>query len=385
MADIYLDNNATTAVHPRVRERMSEVLDMGPLNPSSSHRQGRTARSLLESARADAAALVGCSPSQLYFTSGATEANHRVLELLRRGPLHGYSLVTSAVEHASILEAAQVLAREGVRVTILPVDSDGRVSTEAAADAIRGPDTLISLQWANNETGVVQPVREISSIAHERGALMHCDGVQAAGKTPVNLEAVPIDFFVFSSHKINGPQGAAALVARIPGTLPPSLPGGGQERGLRPGTENLPAIAGFGLACAIRAEQLLLWTSNVAALRDDFESRLNSSGVVCSINGARVQRLCNTSNIQFCSVDGEALLLRLQAAGVACSQGSACNAHKPEPSFVLRAMGLSEDEAWGSLRFSLSAANTRTEIAEAVELITFLHEQLSSAALPRAV
>lgn len=385
MADIYFDNNATTAVLRQVRDRMMTVLESGPLNPSSSHHQGRMAREILESARADTASLVNCGPSQLFFTSGATEANHRVLELLRRGRLRGYSLVTTAVEHASILEAAHQLSREGVHVTVVPVDADGAVRAGSIADAIEGPKTLVSVQWANNETGVLHPIREIAAIVRDRGATLHCDGVQAAGKTSVDVQQVPVDFLVFSSHKINGPQGVAALVARDPDSLTPALPGGGQERGGRPGTENLAAIAGFGVACALRAENLLTWMSRVALLREKFESKLLASGVVKCINGAGAARLCNTTNVQFELAEGEALFLRLQAAGIACSQGSACNARKPEPSFVLRAMGLTEEQAWASVRFSFSNGNTLSEVADAVEVIQGMCQSLSRSPLARAV
>lgn len=343
------------------------------------------AREILELARTNVASLVNSRSAQLFFTSGATEANHRVLELLRRGRLRGYSLVTTAVEHSSVLEAAHQLEQEGVAVTIVPIEADGTVRAEAISEAVSGPETLVSVQLANNETGVVHPIREIAAVVRERGAMLHCDGVQAVGKTPIDVEQLSVDFLVFSSHKINGPQGAAALVARDPDLLTPALPGGGQERGRRPGTENLAAIAGFGAACALRAENLLLWMSRVAPLRDDFEARLLDSGVVRRINGAGAPRLCNTTNVQFESVEGEALFLRLQAAGVSCSQGSACNAHKPEPSFVLRAMGLTEDEAWASLRFSFSDGNTMSEVGDVVDLIQAIHRELSSSALPRAV
>lgn len=385
MADLYFDNNATTAVLPEVRERMCAVLDMGPLNPSSSHRVGAKARGLLEEARREAAGLVSCDPACLSFTSGATEANHRVLTALAYGPLRGHALVTTAVEHASVLEAAELLWSAGHPVTILPVDGDGLVSLERLEDAIATPRTLVSIQWANNETGVIQPMKAISEVVQGKGALLHCDATQAVGKLMVDLSVVPIDFLVFSSHKLNGPQGAGALVATNPNLVRSHLPGGGQESGVRPGTQNLVAAAGFGRACSLRAAILDGWIAAVGNLRDTLEAHLALAGIAHTVNGVGAERLCNTSNIRLHDVDGEALSVRLQSAGLACSQGSACHSMRPEPSRVLRAMGLSEAAAWASLRFSLSAANTELEVREAGTLIESVYSSLRAANVPQAV
>lgn len=385
MADIYFDNNATTQVLPTVLARMLEAYETGPLNPSSNHRLGALARRMLREAREHVAQLVGATPEQLVFTSGATEANHRVLELLRSGSLRGYSLLTTPVEHSSVLEAASDLQRAGVSVRMVPIRSDGQVTSDAIERMIDGPRTLVSIQWANNETGVIQPIRDISAVVRAAGALLHVDAVQAAGKTHVSFTDVPIDFLVLSSHKINGPQGVGSLVARDLALLKPPLSGGGQERSLRPGTENLPGIVGFGEAARLRHMILDEWIAVVSMLRDDFESELRETGVVKAINGEGSPRICNTSNVCFKAVDGEALLLRLQARGLVCSQGSACTSHRPEPSHVLRAMGLGPEAAWSSLRFSLSAANAREEVRSAVDMIRLAHEQLTQLSLPRAV
>ena len=376
--EVYLDNNATTEPLPEVREAVAQVLSSGPLNPSSVHSQGDRARRFLKTARAQVADLVRSDAANVVFTSGATESNHLVLVNLLTGGFQGFRFVTTATEHSSIREAVRSLEQAGVNVTLLPVGADGRVDALAVGEAIDPGRTLVSVHWANNETGVLQPLEDIAEVCRERGAVLHSDAVQAVGKIDVDLRRVPVDLLSLSGHKLHGPLGVGAIVARDPSRLRTVLPGGGQEAGVRPGTENLPAIVGFGTACALRQERWLDVALHTLALRDGFEARLSEAGVIEDVAGADVPRLPNTSNVRFTRVDGEALLLRLDQAGVCCSQGSACTNRKPEPSYVLRAMGRSEEEAFRCLRFSFSEFNTEEEVQVAIDELVRLHAQLST-------
>lgn len=375
--DIYLDSNATTSAHPDVVRTMAAALRSGPLNPSSPHEHGRRAARIVREARVRVAALVGAEPESTTFLSGATEANHLILHNLLHGAFAGFRLVTTAVEHSAILEAARFLLGRGVPVDILPVSSRGILDLERLDKAVRSPETVVSVQWANNETGVVQPMADIVHIVHGRGAILHTDAVQAAGKVPVSLGVGGATYVVYSGHKIRGPQGIAALAASPDSpTLSSALPGGQQEKGVRPGTENTAAIAGFGVAAKLRTDCMEDWAHSVQRLRDRFEDGLRDLGLIVQVNGGGVPRLPNTSNVQFRTADGEALLLRLSRAGVSCSQGSACRSRTPEPSSVLRAMGLEPGAAWSSLRFSFSEENTMDEVDEVLGVLKDIHEQI---------
>ena len=380
--EIYLDNNATTAPLPEVVDAMAACYRMGPLNPSSVHQAGGRARRRLQEAREQTAAALGALPAQVVFTSGATEANHLVLHDLLAGSMEGFQLVTTAVEHSSILEATRRLEERGVSVRILPVNRHGLIDLEELQGTILPERTLVSVQWASNETGVVQPLESIAEVCQANGARLHSDGVQAVGKLPVDLSRVPVDFLSLSGHKLHGPVGSGVLFRRDPASLDPMLPGGGQESGLRPGTENLPAAVGLAVALRHRAERLQQVITHLAALRDRFERGLTDAGVVQTINGRDVPRLPNTSSVTFKGVDGEALLLRLDQEGVRCSQSSACTNRKPEPSYVLRAMGLSEDEAFRSIRFSFSEFNTRSEVDRTLDTLKQLHSTLTRFHIP---
>ena len=374
--EIYFDNNATTRPFPEVVDAMMACYRLGPLNASSIHEAGTRARKKLTEARERVAGALEVLPNQVVFTSGATEANHIILRNLMAGAMKGFRLVTSAVEHSSILEAARWLENRGGDVDILPVDGNGLIDLTDVARAIVPGRTLVSVQWANNETGVVQRLEAIAELCQAKGALLHSDGVQAVGKLPVDLAAVPVDFLSMSGHKLHGPVGSGVLFRRNPGALASFLPGGGQESGLRPGTENLPAAVGFSLALEHRLGRLQQVMTDFRSLRDRFEIGLQEAGLVEAINGTGVERIPNTSSVTFSGVDGEALLLRLDQEGVRCSQGSACTNRKPEPSYVLRAMGLTEDEAFRSVRFSFSEFNSRDEVDAALAKLKALHSVL---------
>ena len=379
--EVYLDNNATTRVLPEVAEAVTRAMLDGTGNPSSVHLAGGQARAKLREAREQVAMLISADPAEVVFTSGASEANNLVIQSLLGGPIDGYRLVTTAVEHSSVLAVARHVEQQGREVVVLPVDEDGQVSAAALAAAVVPGRTLVSVQWANNETGVVQPIQRLAELARGLGALFHTDAVQAVGKVPVDLEAVPVDFLSLSGHKLHGPLGVGALVVRDRSLLRPLAFGGDQEGSLRPGTENVPGIVGLGVALALRDQRFDAVAQATREMRDAFERKLAQRGVVRRVNGYRAERLPNTSNIQFLDMDGEALAVRLDQAGVRCSQSSACTNHRPEPSYVLRAMGLTEQQAYASVRFAFSEKNDLSDVESAVASVSSVHASL----LPFAV
>lgn len=359
--EIYLDNNATTRPYPEVIEAMVSALK-DTANASSAHSAGERARRRVESARGLVAGLVSCLPEQIVFTSGATEANNSILLGFGASPKAG-RLVTTAVEHPSILQAAKRLEDLGTNVIYLRVDGDGRIDLDRLRTELRTATTLVSIQWANNETGAIQPVEQIANICVEAGVPFHCDASQAVGKLPVSLETTAVDFLTFTAHKFGGPQGVGAIYARKRRDLRPLLAGGEQESGKRPGTENVAGIVGFGVAASLRRERLAALTVDLADKRDEFEHLIRTAAPGARVNASRPPRICNTSNVSFEGIDGEALVARLDADGIRASQASACHNSRPEPSHVLLAMGLSEAVAQSSVRFSLSEETSGDELA----------------------
>ena len=374
--EIYFDNNATTFPLPEVVNAVAEAMAGAYGNPSSLHNAGTRARAALRRAREQVASLLRAREEEVIFTSGTTEANNLVLLSLLHGRLKGFRLVTTSVEHSSILHAARHLETEGVPVTVLEVDRNGLIEPGALVEAIEPGRTLVSIQWANNETGVVQPIPELASAARAAGAVFHSDAAQAVGKVPVDLSQHSVDLISLTGHKIHGPLGIGAIVGPGVPNLHPLTFGGSQERSLRPGTENLPGIIGLGVALGIRASRFEDVARTTRDLRDRFEALLEAKDVVAGVNGREVERLPNTSNVLFSQVDGEALVIRLDLAGIRCSQSSACTNSRPEPSYVLRAMGLSESEAYASIRFGFSEMNTVEEIDLAAGMIEALHTSL---------
>lgn len=367
--EIYVDNNATTIPLPEVCEAVLESMGANFGNPSSVHEAGERGRAQLRNARAALAQLVGASPENLIFTAGGTESNNLVLLQL----LHSSTpprLVTTAVEHSSILKTAQYLQTRGVDVVFLSVDSSGLIHLDELEEALQTPASLVSVQWVNNETGVIQPVQQIAESCRKRGTLFHTDAAQALGKVPLDLSQLEADFVTLTAHKIHGPQGVGALFARNKKHLQPLLHGGEQESGLRAGTENLPGIAGMGKAAEIRFQRLNDVITRLEHLRDKFESHITEQLPSVVVNGGDTARVCNTSNLQFTGLDGQALVARLDQDGIRCSQSSACTNQRPEPSYVLKAMGLSESEAYASVRFGFSERNTLEEIQFLVERLT---------------
>ncbi len=377
MRGIYLDNNATSPPLRAVQEAVLEAMQHTCGNPSSAHAAGDAARGIVESARREIASLIGAAPTQIFFFSGGTEANNTVLHSAAhygKGPNH---IISSMVEHPSILRALESLACRGTEVTLVDVNAKGRVSLPDLSTALQRGAQLVSIQWANNETGTIQPIEEIAALCLKYCAPFHCDAAQAVGRVPMSFGNTHVDYLTFSGHKLHGPIGVGGLAVREPSTLRPLLHGGSQEHGLRPGTENVPALAGF--AEAARQRRLNLQTSidRLAELRDFFEQEVLRRIPTALVNGSRDHRLVNTTSIRFPGIDGQALVARLDQDGVRCSQSSACTNARPEPSHVLKAMGLTETEAYESLRFSVSVENTLEELREAVGILEGVHKQLA--------
>jgi len=365
---IYLDHNATTPLHKEVVEACTRALGSFG-NPSSLHFEGQAARAELERARSRVASLLGADPAEIVFTSGATESNNLALQGVmgaHRVPGH---LVTSRTEHPSVLEPAESLERAGVKVTRLPVDSSGRIDPGAVVCAVDSAPTLVSLLWANNETGVLQPLTEIAQAVKSRGALLHVDATQAIGKIPVRVDTLAVDLLSGSAHKFNGPKGAGFLFVRRGIELESWLRGGPQERRRRGGTENLVGIVGLGVACELAARELPERARHSAALRDRLWQGLRTRVGALRRNGSESQVLPNTLNVCFEGVPGEVLLEALDLEGVSVSAGAACHSGSSVASHVLLAMGLSPEEARASLRFSVGYGVDEEQIDRVLALL----------------
>jgi cysteine desulfurase len=367
-AIIYLDNNATTAVAPECADAMARCLREIYGNPSSKHRAGESAKVESIAGRAKVAALLGATPPEIVFTSGGTEANHQaILGALALSPGRRH-IVTSQVEHPSTLALLRHLEGEDVRVSYLPVDGQGRLDLGELEQAISEDTALVSLMWANNETGVLFPIEEAVAIARAKGVLFHTDAVQAVGKTPIDLAKVPVDFLSFSGHKIHAPKGIGVLFVRKGRKLPPLL-FGHQERGRRGSTENVPGIVGLGVAAELAAAALEGAELRIAALRDHLESELLARIPGAFVNGAGAERVPNTTSLCLGSVEAEPILDKLDRAGICASAGAACTASGTEPSHVLTAMGLPPEASLATIRFSLSRYTTADEIGRVIEIL----------------
>lgn len=376
MRRIYMDSNATTPVLPRVIDAMQQHWSASFGNASAVHSFGRDARTAIDNAREQVADLLGARPSEITFTSGGTESDNLALFGTLRAGDH---LVVSAVEHDAILHTAEALTRQGVTVSRVGCDRDGVVSPEAVREAMTPRTRLVSVMLANNETGVMQPVEAISRLVHESGAWMHTDAVQACGKLPVDVRALGCDLLSLSGHKMHGPLGVGALWVRGGLPLRPLMHGGSHERRRRAGTENVPGIVGLGEACTVARE----WIADsgpeaLRGLRDRLESNLLRSLSGATVHGAAVHRLPNTCSVRFEGVNAEELVIALDMKGLAISGGSACQSGAIEPSHVLQAMGLTDAEARGSVRLSLSRLTGVDEVDEAVGLLIAAVQRLRS-------
>ncbi|MFI5316094.1 MAG: cysteine desulfurase family protein [Myxococcota bacterium] len=363
MKPIYLDHNASAPLRPEALHALAEASAQLFGNPSSAHAFGADARAALSRARKQVASLAGVAPDALVFTSGATESNNTVL---RQVP-SGAAVVTSATEHPSVLEEVAALRARGVRVRVLGVARVGGLDPARFASALTTECALASVQWANSETGVIQPIAELARAAAARGVPFHCDAAQALGKLPLELRALPIDYASLSAHKLGGPKGVGALCVRPGAALAPFFRGGGQERGRRAGTENVPAIAAFGAACAAGLRELALSAERLAALRDSLWSGIARAIPDAARTGSAEHVLPHVLDVSFAGASGEALVEALDLEGIAVSTGAACHSGSTEPSPVLRAMGVSDELARSALRFSLGPSNDRAEIERVLE------------------
>jgi cysteine desulfurase len=367
----YFDHNATTPVAPEVLATAVECMGQVYGNASSIHHFGQAAKQKLEAARRQVAALLHANPNEIVFTSGGTEAdNLAVIGAVRAAPRANAHIIVSTIEHPAVLAAAVQLEREGVGVTRLRVSSDGTVAPDDLRRAIRPETVLVSIMHANNELGVVQPIAELAAIAHEAGALLHVDGVQATGKIAVDVEALGVDLYSLSGHKLYAPKGVGALYVRKGAKLAPLSFGGHHERDRRPGTENVPGIAALGTACELAGRTLAEESARLETLRDRLEASVRERIPGTRVNGAGAPRTPNTSNISFDNVDGEAMLIALDLRGFAVSTGSACSSGAVTPSHVLTAIGLSADSARSSLRFSMGRSNTMEQVDALLDALT---------------
>jgi cysteine desulfurase len=372
MAHVYLDHNATTALDSQVLEAMLPWMNTQSGNPTSRHNYGRASRDAVEHARTQVADACGAYTSQVVFTASGTEANNFAIKGLALAKSHtlnqaGLQILTSAVEHPCVSRPALAMQSLGYIPKTIAVDQDGRVDLVKLASQLSSPTALVSSMLVNNETGTIQDVAEIARLARAHGAFVHTDAVQALGKTKLDFAELNVHAMTISSHKIHGPQGAAALILDKRVDIQPLLHGGGQEKGLRSGTENVAAIVGFGLACELAVKRLETFANHTAALRTQFEQGLNALDV--TIFAGHTQRIPNTSFFAIDGIEGETLVMALDRKGYAVASGSACSSDSTEPSHVLLAMGVPADTARGAVRVSFGLHNTPAQVAEFLQVL----------------
>ena len=380
MQRVYLDHNATTPVHPAVVEAMTKVLREDFGNPSSVHHFGQRAKSAMDQARSSVASLIGADPSEVVFTSGGTESDNfairgaaEALDATRRR-----HLIATTIEHEAVLNTLKALAKRGRPTTLLRVDGTGIVAPDALKEALTDDTAIVSVMHANNEIGTIQPILELARIAHDRGALLHTDAVQTAGKVTVDVKALEVDLLSISAHKFYGPKGVGALWIRRGVRLLPVLTGGKHERSRRAGTENVAGIVGMGVAATLAAAKIDEEAKRISALRDRLEEGVLRAVPGTIVNGTRSPRVPNTTNISFDRIEADSLLIALDLEGVAVSTGSACSSGTLEPSHVLKAMGFPPHRTQNSIRFSLGAANTEAEVDRVVAILPGIVDKLRS-------
>ncbi|MGQ3685622.1 MAG: cysteine desulfurase NifS [Candidatus Loosdrechtia sp.] len=361
MRVVYADNNATTMVAPEVIEVMLPYFTEYYGNPSSMHTFGGQVANKIENARQQVADLIGADPSEIIFTSCGTESNNAaILGILRANP-HKRHIVTSRVEHPAVYNLCKHLAQSGYSVTELEVDKNGILNLNELANAVRDDTAIVSIMYANNETGVIFPIEEIDTIVKQKGSVLHTDAVQAAGKIPINLSKNTINLMTLSGHKLHAPKGIGVLFIRRGTKFIPFIIGGHQEKNRRGGTENVPSIIGLGKACELAKKYMAEEQTRIKHLRDTLENEILKKAPDARVNGHREHRLPNTTNLSFEFVEGEAILLLLNEKGICASSGSACTSGSLEPSHVLRAMGVPFTAVHGSIRLSLSRYNTKED------------------------
>ena len=374
---IYMDHSATSPVDPEVFEAMKPYFTDSFGNASTLYSLGREGKKAMESAREEVASIIGAETKEIIFTSGGTESdNIAILGAAYKLKKKGNHIITSDIEHPAVDETCKYLEKNGFTVTYLPVYEDGIVKVKDLEDAITDKTILITIMHANNEIGTIQPITEIGRIAHENNIYFHTDAVQTVGKIPVNVKELNVDMLSLSAHKLYGPKGIGALYLRQGVRIEPIMHGGGHEKGIRPGTENVPGIVGLGKACSIAKENLQMDAQKLTSLREMLIDNVLAENEDSYLNGHRTKRLPNNANFRFTGIEGESLILHLDAKGIATSTGSACSSIKLEPSHVLMAIGLKEVEAHGSLRISLGHENTEEDIKYTITAIKEVVEKL---------
>ena len=377
-APVYLDHAASAPLRPEAREALLPFLDGRFGNPSSIHRFGREARAALEDARARLARVIGAAPGEVVFTRAGTEADNLAV-LGRARTLPGAPVAVSAIEHSAVLASARAAANEGSPLVVLPVDGDGVVRLDAVDAALQSRPAVVSVMWANNEVGVLQPVGEVAARCRAAGVAFHSDAVQALGKVAVRVDDVPVDLLAFSAHKVGGPKGVGALYVRRGTRLQPLLHGGGQERGMRPGTEDVAGAAAFAAAAEAAEAERGEAMARIGALRDRLEAGLRDAVPGLVVNAANAPRLPTVCNLSVPGADPEALLMGLDLEGIAASSGSACSSGAVEPSHVLTAMGIVPELAGPSVRFSLGWTTTEAEIERVLRVFPRVVERARAA------
>jgi len=376
MKEIYVDNNATTKVAPEVLEEMLPYFSDFYGNPSSMHSFGGEVGLKIKEAREKVAVLLGAAPEEIIFNSCGTESDSTAIRAAIASNPDKKHIITTRVEHPAVKNLCEHLSKNGYRVTFVPVDRKGRLDVDYLYENLSDDTAIVSVMWANNESGVIYPIKEISRIVKDRRIVFHTDAVQAVGKIPINMGEVGVDMLSLSGHKLHGPKGIGALYVRKGTKFSPFLIGGHQERGRRGGTENVPSIIGLGKASEFSANHLEEENTRVKYLRDKLDNELLYRIPNSAINGDRENRLPNTTSIGFEYVEGESILLLLNEFGICASSGSACTSGSLEPSHVLRAMGVPFTSAHGSIRFSLSVFNTEKEIDFIIEKLPLIIERL---------
>ena len=374
---IYLDHSATSPVDPEVFEAIKPYFTDSFGNASTLYSLGRDGRRAMESAREEVASIIGAETKEIIFTSGGTESDNIAIKgIAYKLKNKGNHIITSDIEHPAVDETCKYLEKNGFTVTYLPVYEDGIVKLSDLEEAITDKTILITIMHANNEIGTIQPIKEIGAVAKEKGIIFHTDAVQTVGKIPVDVNGLNVDLLSLSSHKLYGPKGVGALYVRKGVRLEPIMHGGGHERGIRPGTENVPGVVGLGKACKIAKENLESDAQLLTRLRDRLIDTVLEQNEDSYINGHRTNRLPNNANFRFTGIEGESLILHLDSKGIAASTGSACSSTKLEASHVLMAIGLKEVEAHGSLRISLGHENTEEDIDYTIIAIKEVVEKL---------
>ena len=375
---IYLDNNSSTRIDPAVLEEMMPFLTTQYGNPSGSHRFGSKVKEATNLAHERLAALLGCEPNEVVFTSGGTESDNTAIHSALQMSPERRHLVTTSVEHNAVLNYCEAVGRRGCEVTVVEVDERGHLDLGELERAIRPDTACVSVMWANNETGVIFPLPEIADLCRSKGVFFHTDAVQAVGKMPINLSGLPIHFLSLSGHKLHAPKGVGALYVNRKARFQPMLVGGPQEGGRRAGTDNVPSIVGLGKAAELALETIEEENTRVRALRDRFESTLLGMLEDVQVNGDPAARLPNTSNLAFTGVDAQAILMKLDQEGICCSLGSSCTTGAVQPSHVLRALHFSNERARSSLRFSFGRYNTEAELDRVLEILPGIVRKLRS-------